>query len=232
MGSAIALRTASEGASLVLTDISQGRLDIAAGQVLEEYPGTKIVAHRASVLVASDVQGLLDAVADLAVDALVNVVGGLPGRSLSTSFLDVTEEEWRATFELNHMGMFHLVRALAPGMRERGFGRMLFTSSVAAFTGGLVGPHYAASKAGLHALVHYIANRTAADGVTVNAIAPALIKDTGDLSELAPVTELAKKVPVGRLGTPAEVADMALAMLRNGYLTNQVVLLDGGMHPR
>jgi 3-oxoacyl-[acyl-carrier protein] reductase len=68
--------------------------------------------------------------------------------------------------------------------------------------------------------------------VTVNAIAPALIRDTGDLSELGDIEELARKVPVGRLGTPAEVADMAIAMLRNAYMTNQVVLLDGGMHPR
>jgi 3-oxoacyl-[acyl-carrier protein] reductase len=132
---------------------------------------------------------------------------------------------------VNLRAPFLLARRVVPGMQERGFGRLLFTSSVAAFTGGLVGPHYAASKAGLHAIVHYLARRLAPDGVTVNAIAPALIRDTGDLSELGDVEELARKVPVGRLGTPAEVADMALAMLRNAYMTNQVVLLDGGMHP-
>jgi 3-oxoacyl-[acyl-carrier protein] reductase len=133
---------------------------------------------------------------------------------------------------VNLRAPFLLARRVVPGMRSRGFGRVLFTSSVAAFTGGLVGPHYAASKAGLHAIVHYLAGRLASDGVTVNAIAPALIKDTGDLSALGDVESLARKVPVGRLGTPAEVADMALAMLRNAYMTNQVVLLDGGMYPR
>jgi 3-oxoacyl-[acyl-carrier protein] reductase len=115
-------------------------------------------------------------------------------------------------------------------MRARGFGRVLFLSSVAAFTGGIVGPHYAASKAGLHGLTHFLATRVAGEGVTVNAIAPALITETGMLH--GEPDELRAHVPVGRLGQPAEVADLALAMLRNAYLTNQVVSLDGGMHPR
>jgi 3-oxoacyl-[acyl-carrier protein] reductase len=145
---------------------------------------------------------------------------------------EVTADEFDELMAVNLRAPFLMARNVLPGMRERGFGRLLFTSSVAAFTGGLVGPHYAASKAGLHAIVHYLAKRVAGDGVTVNAIAPALIRDTGDLSALGTPTQLASKVPVGRLGTPAEVAEMALAMLRNAYMTNQVVLLDGGMHPR
>ena len=93
-----------------------------------------------------------------------------------------------------------------------------------------MGPHYAASKAGLHGLTHYLASRTASSGVTVNAIAPALITNT----EMLPgePEELKARVPIGRLGQPDEVADLALAMLRNPYLTNQVVSLDGGMYPR
>ena len=145
---------------------------------------------------------------------------------------DIDADEFDRVMAVNLRAPFLLARRVIPGMRERGFGRILFTSSVAAFTGGLVGPHYAASKAGLGAIVHYLAKRLAPEGVTVNAIAPALIRDTGDKSALGDPTELAQSVPVGRLGTPAEVADMSLAMLHNAYLTNQVVLLDGGMHPR
>jgi 3-oxoacyl-[acyl-carrier protein] reductase len=70
----------------------------------------------------------------------------------------------------------------------------------------------------------------AADGVTVNAIAPALIENTGMLP--GDPAELAARVPVGRLGQPEEVAALALAMLANGYLTSQVVSLDGGIYPR
>jgi 3-oxoacyl-[acyl-carrier protein] reductase len=114
-------------------------------------------------------------------------------------------------------------------MAARGFGRILFVSSVAAFTGGVVGPHYAASKAGLHGLTHWLASRLAGDGVTVNAVAPALIEATGMLP--GATEELRARIPVGRLGTPDEVADLALAVLRNGYLTNQVFTLDGGIYP-
>ena len=101
---------------------------------------------------------------------------------------------------------------------------------MAALTGGIVGPHYASSKAGLHGLTHFLASRVAASGVTVNAIAPALIEDTAMLP--GDPGELTKVVPVRRLGKTAEVADLALAMLRNGYLTSKVVTLDGGIHPR
>jgi 3-oxoacyl-[acyl-carrier protein] reductase len=116
-------------------------------------------------------------------------------------------------------------------MAGRGYGRVLFLSSVAAFTGGVVGPHYAASKAGLHGLVHYLASRVAGRGVTVNALAPALIEHTRMLPA-APDGGPATPIPVGRYGRPEEVADLAMAMLRNGYLTNQVLSLDGGIHPR
>ena len=145
---------------------------------------------------------------------------------------DIDAAEFDELMAVNLRAPFLQARRVIPGMRERGYGRILFTSSVAAFTGGLVGPHYGASKAGLQAITHYLAKRLASDGITVNAIAPALIRDTGDLSKLGDLNDLVKNIPVGRLGTPAEVADMALAMLRNAYLTNQVVLLDGGMHPR
>jgi 3-oxoacyl-[acyl-carrier protein] reductase len=69
----------------------------------------------------------------------------------------------------------------------------------------------------------------ARDGVTVNALAPALIEETGMLP--GDPGELAARIPVGRLGKPSEVADLALAVLRNGYVTNQVISIDGGIHP-
>lgn len=115
-------------------------------------------------------------------------------------------------------------------MKERGFGRILFISSVAGFTGGIVGPHYAASKAGLHGLTHHLASRVAEAGITVNALAPALIESTDMLP--GDPGYLQRAIPIGRLGRPDEVAEMAIAMLRNAYLTSKVVSLDGGMHAR
>jgi 3-oxoacyl-[acyl-carrier protein] reductase len=115
-------------------------------------------------------------------------------------------------------------------MADRGFGRILFVSSVAAFTGGIVGPHYAASKAGLNGLTHFLASRYAAAGVTVNGLAPALVTETGMLP--GDPEELRRQIPVGRLGRPEEVADLSMAILRNPYMTSQIVSLDGGMYPR
>ena len=141
----------------------------------------------------------------------------------------IAVEDFDETLSVNLRAPFLLAQRLVPGMAKRGFGRVLFMSSVAAFTGGLVGPHYAASKAGLHGLTHSLATRYAKAGVTVNAIAPALITETG----MVPVEDedLRHHVPIGRLGRPAEVADLALAVLRNPYLTNQVISIDGGVYP-
>jgi 3-oxoacyl-[acyl-carrier protein] reductase len=161
----------------------------------------------------------------------IDVLVANHGRTQVVARLEqVGAEDFDAMLAVNLRAPFLLARRTLPGMTERGFGRVLFMSSVAGFTGGIVGPHYAASKAGLHGLTHYLARRAAGEGVTVNALAPALIERTGMLP--GDPGALATMIPVGRLGTPEEVADMAMAMLRNGYMTNQVVSLDGGMHPR
>jgi 3-oxoacyl-[acyl-carrier protein] reductase len=160
----------------------------------------------------------------------IDILAANAGHSERASYEDVDAAAFDRMLAVNLRAPFLLARRVLPGMRERRYGRVLFTSSVAALTGGVVGPHYAASKAGLHGLTHFLASRVAADGVTVNAIAPALIEDTGMLP--GDPGELAKLIPAGRLGRPEEVADLMLAMLRNGYMTNQVVGLDGGMHPR
>jgi 3-oxoacyl-[acyl-carrier protein] reductase len=160
----------------------------------------------------------------------VDVLVANHGLSTPASYEDVDAAAFDETVAVNLRAPFLLARRVLPGMRERGWGRILFTSSVAGLTGGIIGPHYAASKSGLHGLTHFLASRAAGDGVTVNAVAPALIEDTAMLP--GDPGELSARVPVGRLGRPEEVADLVLAILRNGYMTNQVVGLDGGMHPR
>ncbi|GLW10833.1 3-oxoacyl-ACP reductase [Microtetraspora sp. NBRC 13810] len=151
------------------------------------------------------------------------------GIAIQLGYTDVDLDVWDRTMAINLRAPFLLARETVPGMAERGFGRVLFMSSIAAFTGGIVGPHYASSKAGLHGLVHFLASRVAGQGVTVNALAPALIEDTGMFPTIPAGV---RPVPVGRFGRPEEVADLAMAILRNGYLTNQTITLDGGAHPR
>jgi 3-oxoacyl-[acyl-carrier protein] reductase len=150
------------------------------------------------------------------------------GLAAPTGVDEVDADAFDRTLAINLRAPYLLAREVMPAMRERGWGRIVFMSSVAAYTGGVVGPHYAASKAGLHGLTYFLASRSAAHGVTVNAIAPALI-DTPMLPGAA--HDLAARVPVGRLGRSDEVADLTLAVLRNAYLTGHVLPLDGGMHP-
>jgi 3-oxoacyl-[acyl-carrier protein] reductase len=161
----------------------------------------------------------------------VEVLVANAGHADQRAYTEVDAATWDHTMAVNLRAPFLLAQAVLPGMTERGWGRVLFMSSVAAFTGGVVGPHYAASKAGLHGLLHFLASRVATRGVTVNAVAPALIEDTRMLpagTDGGP----ALPIPVGRHGRPEEVADLSMAVLRNGYLTNQVLSLDGGLHPR
>jgi 3-oxoacyl-[acyl-carrier protein] reductase len=159
----------------------------------------------------------------------VDILAANAGLGRRAAYDEVDAAAFDEMLAVNLRAPFLLARAVLEGMRERRFGRILFTSSVAALTGGIVGPHYAASKAGLHGLTHHLAQRVAADGVTVNAIAPALIEGTGMLP--GDPGELTSLIPVGRLGTTAEVADLAMAMLANGYLTSKVIAIDGGMYP-
>jgi len=114
-----------------------------------------------------------------------------------------------------------------PGMRARRWGRIINLSSVAAQTGGVTGPHYAASKAGLLGLTHSYARQLVREGITVNAIAPALIETemvTGNLN-VTPAM-----IPVGRFGTPDEVAAVVVLLARNGYITGQTVNVNGGWY--
>jgi 3-oxoacyl-[acyl-carrier protein] reductase len=159
----------------------------------------------------------------------IDVLVANAGRGHRSGLDELGIDDWDRTMRVNLRAPFLLAQRIVPGMRQRRFGRILFTSSVASFTGGIVGPHYASSKAGLNGLTHFLASRLASSGITVNAIAPALIEETGMLPG---GPELTDRVPVRRLGRPAEVADLALAILSNGYVTNQVMSIDGGMCPR
>ena len=135
--------------------------------------------------------------------------------------------------DVNLRPAFLLAKRLAPGMRGREWGRIVFISSVAAFTGGIVGPHYTTSKAGLIGLVHALAGPLAPHGVTVNAVAPALIEGGETLpGNDESRRQLAGRVPIGRLGSPEEVAEAVLSIVCNPFITAQTVSVDGGMHPR
>jgi 3-oxoacyl-[acyl-carrier protein] reductase len=226
IGQAVALALAAEGVAVAVSYSSQpDAAEKAVTQITSQ--GGRAVALRADLRTAEAPGHLVTATEDALgpIDVLVSNAGMGRRRSLE----EISAAEFDETMAVNLRAPFLLAQRVLPGMAERRFGRALFVSSVAAFTGGIVGPHYASSKAGLHGLIHFLASRFAADGITVNGLAPALITGTGMLP--GEPAELAQRIPVGRLGRPAEVADLALAILRNAYVTNQVVSVDGGSYP-
>jgi 3-oxoacyl-[acyl-carrier protein] reductase len=226
IGQAIARRLAASGASVALAYNAHAK---PAQKLADE-----LVDSGASALAVAADLSRPEAPAELLAEiepqlGAIDVLVPAAGLGRVQSFEDVSLEDFDEMIAVNLRAPFLLAQRTLPGMAARGFGRVLFVSSVAGFTGGVVAPHYAASKAGLHGLTHFLARRVASDGVTVNAIAPALITDTMMLP--GDPEELRSRVPVGRLGKPDEVADLAMAILRNGYITSQVVSVDGGMYP-
>lgn len=229
IGKAIGRRLADEGLDVCL---SYGRHGDDA-EAVAEY--ARALGRRA-ITVAADLSdpSAPEAVVEKAERELghVDVLVANAGAADIKGWQDIDLASWNATLAVNLTAPFLLAQRVLPGMVERRFGRILFISSVAAFTGGVVGAHYAASKAGLHGLMHHLAPRVAADGVTVNCLAPALVGETkmfpADLETGTPPIP----IPVGRIGRPDEMADMAITMLRTGYLTNKVITVDGGLLPR
>ncbi len=227
IGAAIARRLAAPGAAVAL---GYGTGAEAAESLAEELTaaGSRAVTLGADLRRVEAPRELVESVQERLgpIDLLIANAGMARPQQLE----EVTPDDFDETVAVNLRAPFLLAQHTVAGMRERGFGRVMIMSSIAAFTGGIVGPHYAAAKAGLLGLTHYLAPRLAGHGVTVNAVAPALITETAMLP--GDPEELRGRVPVGRLGRPDEVADLVMAILANGYMTNQVVSLDGGMLPR
>jgi 3-oxoacyl-[acyl-carrier protein] reductase len=165
-----------------------------------------------------DVEGALGPV-----DIVVNNAGIARPQPIEAIAID----DWREVIETNLTSAFLVSQAVLPSMRARGWGRLIMLSSVAAQLGGVIGPHYAASKAGLLGLVHSYAALLAKEGITANAIAPALI-DTDMIRNNPKVRP--DLLPVGRFGTVDEVADLVVALARNGYVTGQTINVNGGWY--
>jgi 3-oxoacyl-[acyl-carrier protein] reductase len=144
------------------------------------------------------------------------------GRMAPAQLPDIDAAVWDEAMTEHARAAFLFSKRLIPGMESRGYGRILFISSISAYNGGVLGPHYAAAKAALLGLMHSLAAQYAKSGITVNSIAPSLI-ETGPRDP-----GLVRHIPVSRFGTSAEVAELATAIIHNGYITGQTILIDGG----
>lgn len=232
MGLAIALRFAAEGAALLLTDISGARLQATAAAVADLYPAAQVVAVRANVLDPEEVGTMLSAMASAApVDILINVVGGVRG-ALYSPLLEMEEGRWLQTMDLNLGATLLLVKRLAPGMLDRGYGRIVNFSSIA-YAGERGQSDYAAAKAAVAALTRSLAMELA-PSINVNCVAPGLI-DTSVVSRMdAQLIEGFKNgCALKRLGRPEEIAQavLFLASEEASYITGEILHVAGGRWP-
>ena len=224
IGRAIALALAQAGADVGINFLRRAEEAETAAEEVRRYDRRGII-FQADVSVASDVQRLIRRVEEElgAIDVLVNNAGIANPLRIE----DITEDDWDETITVNLKSCFLATQAALPGMRARHWGRIINVSSVAAQVGGVVGPHYAASKAGMIGLTRSYAQRLAKEGVTANAIAPALVE-----TEMVTSNPNARPdhIPVGRYGLPIEVAQVAVMLALNGYITGQTINVNGGWY--
>ena len=222
IGQAIALALAEAGADVVVNYLNRSTEAEAVASRIRES-GRNAICVQADVSVAADVERLVAAAEERFghIDILVNNAGIARPQAME----EITEKDWDDLMAVNVKSCFLATRAVLPAMRPRQWGRIINLSSVAAQVGGVVGPHYAASKAAILGMTHFYASRLAKEGITVNAIAPALVETEMVTSN---PNANAKMIPVGRFGRPEEVAEVAVMLARNGYITGQTLNVNGG----
>ncbi len=225
IGLAIAHKFASAGANIVLN----GRGQI-SDQVLAEFAGypVKFVAISGDVSDGADAKRMIDeAIAALgSVDVLVNNAGITRDKIM----LKMTEEDFEQVLKVNLTGAFNMTQAVLKPMTKARQGAIINLSSVVGLTGNVGQANYAASKAGLIGFSKSVAREVAGRNIRVNVIAPGFIESdmTDGLSEKIKEASLAQ-IPMKRFGNTEEVADVALFLAEQEYLTGQVIAIDGGL---
>ena len=222
IGAAIAVALAEAGAA-VAVNYRERAGDADQGVAKIKSMGGRAIAIAGDVSQAASVASMIDQAASALgpIDILVNNAGIAIVRGID----DLTEHEFDQTIAVNLKSAFLCTQAVLPGMRARKWGRIVNISSGAARGGGAIGVHYNASKAGMEGLTRGYAARLVKEGITVNAVAPSLIET--DMMRGRP--ELAQRIPLGRFGSPEEVAQSVLMVLGNEYMTGQTIALNGGM---
>jgi 3-oxoacyl-[acyl-carrier protein] reductase len=237
LGSAIARRFVTEGASVCLVDLIDTKAVAATLKTLNAAePKCQTITNVSdSSAVANMVTQAQQALGKI--DILVNVAG----ISSHGSSDQVTEEVWDRVIDTNLKSVFLCCKAVLPLMRKQGYGRIVNIGSVLGKNGGNPRPWidkgeqakagslaYGASKAGVHALTLYLAKENASDGITVNAVAPGPIATA--MTSNFPET-LRNLMPVGRMGTPEDVADAVtyLAGEAASFVTGEILDVNGGL---
>ena len=226
IGEATARAFGREGASVVVVDIAAEELARLADEM--EATGQNVLAVPAYVARKTEAEEMVRHSLDAfgTVDILVNNAGVAE----SVSILDLTEEAWDRVLDINLKSVLFCSQAVIPTMIERQSGRIINMGSMAGKTGGrTIGAHYVVSKAGVMALTKSLAYHLSAHQIAVNALAPGIIATPLVQATLGEGQE--KRVPLGRLGDPEEVADLILFLAsdRGGYITGEIIDINGGM---
>ena len=229
IGRAIALRLAREGADVALMDLNPA-VDETARRI--RALGRKAVAVQTDI---ADATAVREAVARIAaelgpVDLLVNNAGVVKNIA---SVEKMTDDAWQNELGVNLTGAFNLVRATVGGMAERGFGRIVNISSVAARGGLARQVGYSATKAGLLGLTHTVALEYARKGVTCNAVLPGMVETENVKAMPQEIRDAAiAATPVRRFGEPEEIAALVVFLCGDeaGYITGAEIDILGGGH--
>ena len=222
IGAAIAMALAEAGAAVAVNYRERAdEADAVVAKIRES--GGRATAIAADVSQAAAVAKMVDLAGSAlgAIDILVNNAGLAIVRNID----DLTESDFDQTIAVNLKSAFLCTQAVVPAMRAKKWGRIVNISSGAARGAGAIGVHYNASKAGMEGLTRGYAARLVKEGITVNAVAPSLI----ETDMMRGRSDLARNIPLGRLGQPNEVAQAVLMVLGNDYMTGQTIILNGGM---
>jgi NAD(P)-dependent dehydrogenase (short-subunit alcohol dehydrogenase family) len=233
IGRATAHALAAAGWNVAVLDLDEAGAKETADEVADRH-GVRAAGLACDVTDEESVATAVDVLTAVAapVGALVNNAG----ITSPTRFLDVDGAEWDRIFAVNVRGAYNVTRRLVPGMVERGFGRVVFLSSVSAERGGGVfgGVAYSAAKAAQLGFARALAREVGSHGVTVNSVAPGLIDTdiTGDALEGERKAALVAGIPVGRNGHVTDVADLITYLCReeSGYITGATYDVNGGSH--
>jgi 3-oxoacyl-[acyl-carrier protein] reductase len=229
IGRSIALALAAEGARIVAFDLDITETEKVADEI--RSLGTDALAVQGNVTVSADTERLVDAALEKfgRVDILVNNAGITRDGLL----MRMKDEDWDAVLNVNLKGAFLCSRAASKVMTKQRYGRIINISSVVGQMGNAGQANYCASKAGLMGLTKSNARELAKRNITVNAVAPGFI-ETAMTDALPEKTrqELAAQIPLERLGTAEDIANIVvfLAAERSGYITGQVIGVNGGMY--
>ncbi len=229
LGRAIALALAAEGAAVT---VHYGKSAAAAEEVVSAIRagGGRAISHQADVSNPEQAEGLIKAAVDAfgRVDILVNNAG----INRDNLLLRMKVEDWDAVMATNLRGVFNCTRAVSRPLLKQRSGRIINIGSAAGILGNAGQANYSASKAGLIGFTRAVARELASRNITCNVVSPGAI-DAGMLESLTEDQRMAllNQVPLGRLGTPDDVAGAVvfLASDRAEYITGQTLAVDGGM---